>query len=253
MKRIVITTFGSYGDLHPYIAIARGLMARGHDVVLVTSEVYRSKVEVEGIAFHPMRPHLPDLGDQADVVERVYDPRRGAEYMMRELVMPHLAGTYDDLLTATAGADLIVSHPLTFAAPLVARKLALPWISTVLQPMLFMSTYEPPLLPPAPWLRSLHALSPALYRFVFGRIKRSMLSWSEPVRTLARRHGIAPPDGDPMFEGQYSPYGTLALFSATLAEPQPDWPAHTHITGFPFYDRLEPGRGVPPALLASPP
>ncbi|MET0218312.1 MAG: glycosyltransferase, partial [Burkholderiales bacterium] len=47
MKRIVLTTFGSYGDLHPYIAIAQGLLARGHDATIVTSEMYRSKVERE--------------------------------------------------------------------------------------------------------------------------------------------------------------------------------------------------------------
>jgi rhamnosyltransferase subunit B len=33
-KRIVPTTFGLLGDLHPYIAIAKGLQARGHDAVI---------------------------------------------------------------------------------------------------------------------------------------------------------------------------------------------------------------------------
>jgi UDP:flavonoid glycosyltransferase YjiC (YdhE family) len=45
--------------------------------------------------------------------------------------------------------------------------------------------------------------------------------------------------GDPLFEGQFSPYGTLAMFSEVLAEPQPDWPPRTHITGFPFHDADE--------------
>ncbi len=235
-KRIVLTTFGSYGDLHPYIAIARGLIARGHEPVIVTSEVYRSKVEAGGIGFHPMRPDLAELGEQAEVVRRVYDTRRGAEYMTRQLIMPHLAHTFADLLAAARGADILVSHPLTYAAPLVARKLGLPWMSTVLQPMIFMSVYDPPTLPPAPWLKALHRVSPALYRVAFRAVKRSVRSWSEPVRSLARERGIEEPAGDPLFEGQYSPQGTLALFSAALAEPQIDWPQHTHITGFPFHD-----------------
>jgi UDP:flavonoid glycosyltransferase YjiC (YdhE family) len=37
-KRIVLTTVGSLGDLHPYIAIALGLKARGHDAVVATGE-----------------------------------------------------------------------------------------------------------------------------------------------------------------------------------------------------------------------
>jgi UDP:flavonoid glycosyltransferase YjiC (YdhE family) len=42
----------------------------------------------------------------------------------------------------------------------------------------------------------------------------------------------------------FSPFGTQAWFSALLAQPQPDWPANTTITGFPFYDKLAPGEGL---------
>jgi len=49
-----------------------------------------------------------------------------------------------------------------------------------------------------------------------------------------------PPAADPLYEGQFSPYGTLALFSRVLAEPQPDWPVRTQITGFPFFNRAIP-------------
>ena len=42
--------------------------------------------------------------------------------------------------------------------------------------------------------------------------------------------------GNPMFEGQHSPRLVLALFSKVFAQPQPDWPRQTEITGFCFYD-----------------
>jgi UDP:flavonoid glycosyltransferase YjiC (YdhE family) len=236
MKRIVLTTFGSYGDLHPYIAVARGLVARGHAAVIATTALYRDKVERAGIGFHATRPDLADLGERAEIVRRVYDPRRGAEYMTRQLIMPHLPHAFDDLLAITRGADLLVSHAITYAAPLVARKLDLPWLSTILSPMVFMSVYDPPPLPPAPWLKRLFNLSPALYRLVFRAMRASVRSWSEPVRQLARDRGLPEPAGDPLFEGQFSPYGTLAMFSPLFATPQPDWPPATHITGFPFHD-----------------
>jgi rhamnosyltransferase subunit B len=50
-----------------------------------------------------------------------------------------------------------------------------------------------------------------------------------------------------MFEGQFSPAGTLALFDAPLMQPQPDWPAHTHMCGAPLYEGAMPD----PSLLAS--
>jgi UDP:flavonoid glycosyltransferase YjiC (YdhE family) len=48
---------------------------------------------------------------------------------------------------------------------------------------------------------------------------------------------------DPFFAGQFSPFGTLALFSKHFARPQPDWPANVTQTGFVFYDRRGPGFG----------
>ena len=57
-QRILLATFGSLGDLHPYIAVGLGLRARGHTVTIATSELYRSKVEGEGLHFHAVRPDL---------------------------------------------------------------------------------------------------------------------------------------------------------------------------------------------------
>jgi UDP:flavonoid glycosyltransferase YjiC (YdhE family) len=42
--------------------------------------------------------------------------------------------------------------------------------------------------------------------------------------------------GMPLFTGQHSPLRVLALFSKLFGAPQPDWPPHTEVTGFCFYD-----------------
>lgn len=236
MAAILIHTFGSLGDLHPYIALARGLIARGHHPVIATSEGYRPNVEGAGVSFHPVRPDLNDFGPFADVARRVYDPRRGAEYIVRGLVLPRLSDTVDDLLPVATHADLILTHPLSFAAQLIARSLGLRWLSTVLSPMVFLSVHDPPLLPPAPWLRTLFDVSPALYRWMFGASRRLMGAWTQPVRDLARARGWPQPQADPLFEGQYSPMGTVAMFSPLLAQPQPDWPLRTSVTGFAVHD-----------------
>jgi hypothetical protein len=55
-RRIVLPTFGSLGDLHPYLAVALGLQARGHDAVIATSGYYRQKIETLGIGFRAVRP-----------------------------------------------------------------------------------------------------------------------------------------------------------------------------------------------------
>ena len=72
-KRIVISTFGSFGDVHPYIAIALELKARGHHPVFATSEVYREKMDSAGIDLHPVRPIVPSY-DQPELLADFIGP-----------------------------------------------------------------------------------------------------------------------------------------------------------------------------------
>src|SRR4051812_49973325 len=97
MARIVLTTFGSLGDLNPMIALARALRGRGHEPVVAAMEFYRGRVEAAGIGFAPVRPDLPELGEEAEVLRRANHPTQGTAYVVRDLVLRHLRESYDDL------------------------------------------------------------------------------------------------------------------------------------------------------------
>ena len=85
MSRIVLATSGSFGDVHPYLAVALGLKARGHQVILATAEFYRHKVQGEGLGFHPVRPNFVPMTAPAEVVRQSFDPRHGAYFVLRQL------------------------------------------------------------------------------------------------------------------------------------------------------------------------
>ncbi|NEQ46673.1 MAG: glycosyl transferase [Leptolyngbya sp. SIOISBB] len=72
MSRIVLTTIGSFGDLHPKIAIALELRRRGHDVVFATHREYQVKIEALGFEFHRMRPDNTALNDPQEM-ERIIE------------------------------------------------------------------------------------------------------------------------------------------------------------------------------------
>jgi len=238
MARIVLACWGSYGDLFPYLGVATRLRALGHTPVLATCPYYRGLVEGEGFEFRPVRPDVDPSA--ADLIRRVMDPKRGSEVVINEVIVPAVREAYADLQEAARGADLIVSHPVTFAAPLVAGMLGLPWISTVLAPMSFFSMSDFPLLPNAPgFTRVLRGMGPWAARLVMRGARSITGRWIAPVRAFRAELGL-PPAGDPLYEGQFSPHGTLALFSRVLAEPRPDWPARTLVTGFPFFNRAIP-------------
>ena len=249
-KRIVLTTFGSLGDLHPYMAIALGLQARGHQTVLATSGMYRQKVEEAGLGFHGVRPHFEGDLDIKNLIRRGMELKSGPEYIIRELVIKPIRDSYADLDAVAKECDLLVTHPLTFAGPLIAEKRGIPWISTALQPMVFFSAYDPSVLAPAQWLSRFRGLGPGFYRFMFDLARRHVRNWSDPIRRLRAEIGLPPSDADPLFEGQHSPKCVLALFSKVLAPPQPDWPPQTLVTGFPFYDRRDDRIGMDPELSA---
>jgi len=239
-KRIVLSTYGSFGDIHPYIAVALELQRRGHRPVIATSEIYREKVEANRVDFRAVRPDMPspDQSEEiAKVVEDVMDPKRGPE-AVGNLIIPHLRDIYADLDAATDGADLLLTHPLPFAGTMVAQKKNLPWISSVLAPASFLSVYDPIVPPQWPWLYHLMRLSPWVGRGVMALATIKLDQMSKPVYDLRLELGL-PRGEQPLIKGQHSPTKVLALFSKVMAEPQPDWPANTVITGFPFYDRRD--------------
>ena len=228
-----MTTLGSYGDVFPYIGLALGLRARGHRPRLAMPGLYRDVIESEGLDFHPVRPDL-DPNDRG-LAARIMDPGRGSDAIFSELLIPNLQQTFDDVMAATADADLIVTHPASLAGPIVAAVRQLRWASSVLAPLSFFSASDPMVPPPAPWVHAVISRSPLLSRGFIALTERMTQKWAAPVRAFRERLGL-PPGGNPVMHGQHAPELVLALFSRVLATRQPDWPPHTLVTGPVLYN-----------------
>src|ERR671912_2403570 len=147
-KRIVLATFGSPGDLHPFLAIGAELRARGHQPIVATSPLYRMQVAAARLEFAPVRPDRSPGQQDPDFRDRVIRDRVSPAAVFRAMFLPSLRESLEDLLSATEGADAVVTHTLASAARLAADARGLPWISAVMQPMGYLSAYEPPLVGP---------------------------------------------------------------------------------------------------------
>jgi rhamnosyltransferase subunit B len=231
MARIVINSWGSYGDVNPYLALALALAERGHEPVMALPEHFRDDVERVGLTLAPVgRILAEDAPETPEIVERIMDPRRGGEFIYRHLMMPTIRETYAELTAAARGADLLISQPLGIAAPLVAEVTGIPWASTVLAPLSFASAHEMVVPPPLPVLKRLEVLGPGVPRFFAWFMRRVSRGWAAPVDALRGELGL-PRGRHPIFEGQYGAPLVLAMFSRVLAAPQPDWPPNSHVTG----------------------
>ncbi|HWP52586.1 MAG TPA: nucleotide disphospho-sugar-binding domain-containing protein, partial [Pyrinomonadaceae bacterium] len=139
---------------------------------------------------------------------------------------------------ATEGADLLLTHSLPLLGPIVAQKKRLRWVSSVLAPASFLSVYDPVVPPQWPWLYKAMRVSPWVGRAVMALATIKLDKILQPVYDVRAELGL-PRGEQPILGGQHSPSCVLALFSKVLASPQPDWPEHTIVTGFPFYDRRD--------------
>src|SRR5215210_5036142 len=207
MKKIVISTVGSFGDVHPYVAIALELKRRGHRPVIATSEIYREKTDALGLELHAIPPDMPSY-DQPEEVARIVaeliDRKKGSERVFEQYINPHLRGMYDALSEATRGADLLVTHVLSLAGPPLVEKTGIRWASTVLAPISLFSNYDPPVFPQMPWLHRFNRNRPWLTRAMMFVGRHRLDQLAAPVFRLRAELGLKR-GRSPLLEGQHSP------------------------------------------------
>jgi UDP:flavonoid glycosyltransferase YjiC (YdhE family) len=246
--RIVLTSFGTLGDIHPLIGLALELQRRGHVPVLAVPELFRPKIVSLGLEFAPVGPILDP--DDNRLVAMLMDIRKGTERTLRDILFPAIRQSYRELLAAVeakGGADLMLAGELVYQAPIVAEVTGIPWASYVLAPLSFFSRYDAPVLPPYPMLARLQPALPGMGRVIARFARWVTRSWPEPIYQLRSELGLGR-GPDPIFEAKHSPYLVLAMFSPLLGDPQPDWPAATKTTGFVFYDGNAGHRDLPPPV-----
>lgn len=180
-------------------------------------------------------------------MSKAFHPLKGSEYILRKVFLPFLEQTFEDTLSIAREADLLVGHPVAFATPMAAEQLGKPWVSVILQPSLLLSAYDPPAVSGLPELDYFRVFGPRFWRAFFGFVKWVGRHWGTPINHLRRKLGLRELR-NPILDDMFSPWGNQAWFSRLMALPQPDWPANMLVTGYTFYDKLEPGAGLSPEL-----
>lgn len=236
---LIFATIGSLGDLNPILAVATEWTRRGHRSTVVSNPMHRDRVEAAGFSFHATAPAIENIDEE--VYRKTFDVRHGTRVLFQEIILPAIADSYADLrqVIEAERPDGLVANDVALAVPIAADVYGLPWAAAVLQPGSFLSAYDPPVSPAAPWLRPLARLSPRAVRLAYGLLGWAARPWQEPVRRLRRTLEVSDPVS-PLLRDKYAADLALALFSRCLAKPQPDWPASTVQCGFPFFDERPP-------------
>ena len=122
--KVGIFTFGSRGDVQPFLALAVGLRQAGHDAFLCAPPEFAELVARYDVPFRAMSLNFKDLKVRRTSTETPSDSLTGFLALAR--LRMHDDVINRDALRLLADAEAIVYAPLTFTAQNVADKLAVP-------------------------------------------------------------------------------------------------------------------------------
>lgn len=122
--RITCLTIGSRGDVQPYIALCRGLLAEGHKPKIATHAEFEPWIRKHGIDFAPVD------GDPAELMRICVENGMFTYSFLRE-ASTKFRGWIDDLLSSSwascQDSDLLIESPSAMAGIHIAEALRIPY------------------------------------------------------------------------------------------------------------------------------
>ncbi|KAL8828549.1 MAG: hypothetical protein Q9191_002519 [Dirinaria sp. TL-2023a] len=129
--RITCLTIGSRGDVQPYIALCKGLLAEGHRPKIATHAEFEPWIRKHGIAFAPVD------GDPAELM-RICVENGMFTYSFLKEASVKFRGWIDELLTsawkACQDTDLLIESPSAMAGIHIAEALQVPYFRAFTMP-----------------------------------------------------------------------------------------------------------------------
>ena len=238
--KIFIATYGSRGDVEPYVALGKGLQSAGYSVILGTSERFRHFVEEHRLEYGYMNDDLLSIIDTdqgKDLLENttnffhVIKQNIKLVRQVKPMQVALLRETWE--IAKNVNPDFIIYHPKAFASPHIAEKLGIGCALATPIPMFVPTSERPflalPNLKLGGWYNRLSYKIITLLTEIFsGRYVKSFRKDIDLV-LLNKFEFLKSSDGKaiPVLH---------ALSEAVLPRPN-DWPDSAHITGYWFLER----------------
>lgn len=247
VMKIGLQTWGSEGDIRPFLALAGGLQARGHEVSLVVTSLENKDYSScsEKLGFSLVRAGNFAFDEEAWC--RIMKELKSARYSLSQMdtflthcfnpVVPEMYAAAEQLCMEN---DIIIGHFLHYPAQTAAEKAGKPYLTVALSHALIPSRhsrfFEMPdfgsLLNPLAWKTA---------RFLINRII------GPHVNSFRKKNGL-PPVKDILGSVMTSKLLNLVTGSAVISPRQPDWPDYQQVCGF-FQDPVAPAEwDMPPGL-----
>ncbi len=230
--RILLPTIGSSGDVHPVIGLGRALKARGHQVAVVTNELFCAQIRENGLEFVQMGTRAEAEGLMAD--PRLWNLRKGFRVIAEGAILPNIRRLYEIIEQRRGPSTVVAATTLCLGARIAQDKLGVPTASIHLQPGAFRSLVDYGRLGPLDFGTGMPR---PIKRILFWAIDALFVDRMIGPNLNAFRSTLGLPPVRGIFRDYiHSPQLVLGLFPEWFAPPQADWPRNTHLTGFILHD-----------------
>jgi sterol 3beta-glucosyltransferase len=225
-----LITYGTRGDVQPYIALALGLLAKGHRVTLLAPQNFKDLVESYGINFHALYGDAEKLLYTPEALKVLrsgntfslmrYMQKGGREIQARVSV---------DVLKGSETADILISNVLSIIwVQAVAEKLDKKWGIVQLNPP-SVPTKEFPFAGLAFFDSPYYNLfTHRLVRYFFWKFNKKDLN------EFRQSQGLAVCKTNPLDQVVKNNVLNIHAFSPQLISRPADWNSNSQITGFLF-------------------
>ncbi len=173
--RITILTWGSHGDVLPYISLALGLMDRNHDVILAAPWNFENAIRRHGIQYMPLHGDSQELLDSPE--GRKWVAAGDVRTFMKEMGNIFSARKVElrrDSLAACASSEAIICGTLmAYYAAILSEKLGIPLLYANVNPVYVSTKAFPHFVLSSRSLR-LGWLNALTYSLVFNAIHKQL-------------------------------------------------------------------------------
>lgn len=225
-------TWGSRGDIRPFIALAEGLQAAGHEVSLVitcvdsadfNSAVSNAGVKIETIA-SPVIQGSENYKKIGNAIVGEANPVKQAKQIIALAFEPVEAEMFLASQRLCAENDLVIGHFFHYPLQIAAEKSGRPHVSVMLQHNSIPTRHQPPF--GLPGMTNLgNRLS---WWLVKSLLNKNIKGFPDRLRST---QGLKPAE-DLMCDVWASRQLTLVGVSRELSRRQADWPGHYQVCGF---------------------
>jgi UDP:flavonoid glycosyltransferase YjiC (YdhE family) len=136
--KIVLSTFGSRGDVQPMLALALGLRAAGHDALLIGPPEKAAWAAELGCPYQPAGSDVTALIDTMDAAHTARSALIFFRYLRREIRVQ-----FEQLPDLVRDADMIVAASLSFSPASIAEAWQIPYRFICFAPQLLPSACHP--------------------------------------------------------------------------------------------------------------